>query len=93
MVEEGQDFILRGADGRATLVSAQGGRLVNAPQLDSGDEVVVFGLADRAPDRVGLAGAPGGRGGFVPLVRSEPSRPLLLWLKRRYDQEDDGPQD
>ncbi|HLK93263.1 MAG TPA: hypothetical protein VKZ18_25440 [Polyangia bacterium] len=93
VADEGQDFVLRGAGGEATLVLARGGRLVNAPRLDAGDEVIVFGLADRAPDRVGLAGTPGGRGGFVPALRSDSSRPLLLCLIRRYDQREDAPQD
>jgi hypothetical protein len=92
VVEEGADFVLRGADGGPTLVVARGGRLVNAPRLDAGDEILVFGLADRTPDRVGLAAA-AGRGGFLPMVRSGSSRPLLVCLIRRYDQREDGPQD
>jgi hypothetical protein len=91
-VDEGEDFVLRGG-GAPTLVLAAAGRLVNAPRLRPGDEVVVFGLADQAPDRVGLGGAPHGRGGFVRAVRSGPSQPLLISVIQRYDQQDDGPQD
>ncbi len=52
-VEEGNDFVLRGAGGTATLVLAEGGRLVNADRLTEGDEVAVFGLPGEAPDCVG----------------------------------------
>jgi hypothetical protein len=91
-VDEGEDFILRGAGG-PTLVLAAKGRLVNAAQLRAGEEVAVFGLADQAPDRLGLGGGPHGRGGFLRVLRSGPSHPLLVSVIRRYDQEDDGPQD
>jgi hypothetical protein len=91
-VDEGEDFVLRSGGG-ATLVLAAGGRLVNAARLQPGDEVVVFGLQDQAPDRVGLGGGPHGRGGFVRAVRSGPSQPLLVSVIRRYDQGNDGPQD
>jgi hypothetical protein len=91
-VDEGEDFLLRdGAE--PTLVLAAGGRLTNAERLRPGDEVMVFGLADEAPDRFGVGGAPQGRGGFVRAVRSGPSQPLLVSVIRRYDQGDDGPQD
>jgi hypothetical protein len=91
-VDEGEDFVLRGAGG-PTLVLAAGGRLVNAARLQPGEEVVVFGLAEQVPDRLGLGGAPHARGGFVPAIRSDPSRPLLVSVIRRYDQGNDGPQD
>jgi hypothetical protein len=91
-VDEGEDFILRHA-GEATLVLAAKGRLVNAPSLRPGDEVAVFGVADQAPDRLGLGGGPHGRGGFLPVLRSGPSHPLLVSVIRRYDQKEDGPQD
>ena len=92
-VEEGDDFVLRGAGGRATLVLAEGGRLVNAELLSEGDEVAVFGLPGEVPDRVGIAGAAYGRGGLVAALRSGPRHPLLVSVIRRYDQENDGPQD
>jgi hypothetical protein len=91
-VDEGEDFLLRGAGG-PTLVLAAGGRLVNAARLVPGDEVAVFGLADQAPDRLGLEGAPHGRGGFVRAIRSGPSHPLLVSVIRRYDRKNDGPHD
>jgi hypothetical protein len=91
-VEEGEDFVLRGAEGDATLVLADGGRLVNASRLRPGDEVAVFGIGGMAPDPAGLAGAYG-RGGLVPALRSDPSHPLLVSVIRRYDQEDHDPQD
>jgi hypothetical protein len=92
-VEEGNDFVLRGAGGKATLVLAEGGRLVNADVLAEGDEVAVFGLPGEAPDRVGIAGAAYGRGGLCAALRSGPRHPLLLSVIRRYDQGNDGPQD
>ena len=92
-VEEGDDFVLRGADGTATLVLADGGRLVNADLLAEGDEVAVFGLPGEAPDRVGIAGAAYGRGGLCAAIRSGPRHPLLVSVIRRYDQGNDGPQD
>ena len=92
-VEEGNDFVLRGADRKVTLVLAEGGRLVNADALTAGDEVAVFGLPDEAPDRVGIGGAGYGRGGLVTAVRSDPRHPLLVSVIRRYDQGNDGPQD
>jgi hypothetical protein len=92
-VEEGTDFVLRGSGGKATLVLAEGGRLVNADRLTEGDEVAVFGLPGEAPDRVGIAGAAYGRGGLVAALRSGPSHPLLVSVIRRYDQGNDGPQD
>jgi hypothetical protein len=90
-VDEGEDFILCGTGG-PTLVLAAQGQLVNAARLRPEDEVAVFGLADEAPDRLGLGGAPHGRGGFLRVIRSGPSHPLLVSVIRRYDQEDDGPQ-
>jgi hypothetical protein len=92
-VDEGNDFVLRGAGGKATLVLAEGGRLVNADRLTEGDEVAVFGLPGEAPDRVGIAGAAYGRGGLCAALRSGPRHPLLVSVIRRYDQENDGPQD
>jgi hypothetical protein len=92
-VEEGSDFVLRGDDGKATLVLAEGGRLVNADVLTAGDEVAVFGLPGEAPDRVGIAGAAYGRGGLCPALRSGPRHPLLVSVIRRYDQGNDGLQD
>ena len=92
-VEEGNDFVLRGDGGKATLVLAEGGRLVNADRLTEGDEVAVFGLPDEAPDRVGIAGAAHGRGGLCAALRSGPRHPLLVSVIRRYDQGNDGPQD
>ena len=92
-VEEGSDFVLRGAGGKATLVLAEGGRLVNADLLTEGDEVAVFGLPGEAPDRGGIAGAAYGRGGLVAALRSGPRHPLLVSVIRRYDQGNDGPQD
>ncbi|HEY6476789.1 MAG TPA: hypothetical protein VI456_09430 [Polyangia bacterium] len=91
-VEEGADFFVRAPDGRATLVLADGGRLVNASRLGAGDEVAVFGVGAAVPDRAGLTGAHG-RGGAIPALRSDPSRPLLVSVIRRYDQGNDGPQD
>jgi hypothetical protein len=91
-VDEGQDFLLRDAAG-PTLVLAARGRLTNAPQLRPGDDVMVFGLAGEAPDRLGLSGAPHGRGGFVRAICSGKSHPLLVSVIRRYDQGDDAPQD
>jgi hypothetical protein len=92
-VDEGNDFVLRGAGGKATLVLAEGGRLVNADVLTEGDEIAVFGLPGEAPDRVGIAGAAYGRGGLCAAVRSGPRHPLLVSVIRRYDQGNDGPQD
>jgi len=92
-VEEGTDFVLRGDGGKATLVLAEGGRLVNADLLTEGDEVAVFGLPGEAPDRVGIAGAAYGRGGLCAALRSGPRHPLLVSVIRRYDQGNDGPQD
>jgi hypothetical protein len=92
-VEEGDDFVLRGDDGKATLVLAEGGRLVNADRLTEGDEVAVFGLPGEAPDRLGIAGAAYGRGGLCAALRSGPKHPLLVSVIKRYDQENDGPQD
>jgi hypothetical protein len=92
-VDEGNDFVLRDAGGKATLVLAEGGRLVNADVLSPGDEVAVFGLPGEAPDRVGVAGAAYGRGGLCPALRSGPRHPLLVSVIRRYDQGNDGPQD
>jgi hypothetical protein len=92
-VDEGNDFVLWGEGGKATLVLAEGGRLVNADRLTEGDEVAVFGLPDEAPDRVGIAGAAFGRGGLVAALRSGPKHPLLVSVIRRYDQGNDGPQD
>lgn len=92
-VEEGNDFVLRGAGGKVTLVLVEGGRLVNADVLTEGDEVAVFGLPGEAPDRVGIAGAAYGRGGLVGAVRSGPRHPLLVSVIRRYDQGNDAPQD
>ncbi len=92
-VEEGDDFVLRDAGGKATLVLAEGGRLVNADLLTEGDEVAVFGLQGEAPDRVGIAGAAYGRGGLCAALRSGPRHPLLVSVIRRYDQGDNGPQD
>lgn len=91
-VEQGEDFVLRGADGRTALVLCEGGRLVNAERLQAGDEVAVFGLGGLAPAPAGLAGAYC-RGGLVPALRSDSSHPLLVSVIRRYDQEDHGPQD
>ena len=91
-VEEGEDFVLRGGDGRAALVLCDGGRLVNAGRLQPGDEVAVFGIGGLAPDPAGLAGAYG-RGGLIPALRSDSSHPLLVSVIRRYDQEDHGLQD
>jgi hypothetical protein len=71
------------------LVLAAGGRLLNAERLQVGDEVSVFGTADEAPDRAGLAAAP--RGGLVPALRSGTTRPLLVSVIRRYDQPSHGP--
>jgi hypothetical protein len=92
-VDEGNDFVLRGDDGKPTLVLAEGGRLVNADRLTEGDEVAVFGLPGEAPDRVGIAGAAYGRGGLCAALRSGPRHPLLVSVIRRYDQGNDGPQD
>lgn len=92
-VEEGSDFVLRGAGGKSTLVLADGGRLVNADLLTEGDEVAVFGLPGEATDRVGIAGGAYGRGGLVAALRSGPRHPLLVSVIRRYDQGNDGPQD
>ena len=92
-VEEGNDFVLRGEGGRATLVLAEGGRLVNADRLTEGDEVAVFGLPGETPDRVGIAGAAYGRGGLCATLCSGPKHPLLVSVIRRYDQGNDGPQD
>jgi hypothetical protein len=92
-VEEGVDFVLRGDDGKATLVLVEGGRLVNADRLSEGDEVAVFGLPGEAPDRLGIAGAAYGRGGLCPALRSGPKHPLLVSVIKRYDQGNDGPQD
>jgi len=92
-VEEGSDFLLRSASGKATLVLADGGRLLNADLLTEGDEVAVFGLPGEAPDRVGIAGAAHGRGGLCAALRSGPGHPLLVSVIRRYDQGNDGPQD
>ena len=92
-VEEGNDFVLRSAGGKATLVLAEGGRLVNADRLTEGDEVAVFGLPCEAPDRVGIAGVAYGRGGLCAALRSGPRHPLLVSVIRRYDQGNDGPQD
>jgi hypothetical protein len=93
-VEVGEDFVLRDADGRSTLVLADGGRLVNAERLAEGDEVALFGLADETPDRAGIAGAPYGRGGgLVTTLGSGPRHPLLVSVIRRYDHQDDAPQD
>jgi hypothetical protein len=91
-VDEGEDFLLRDAGG-PTLVLAARGRLTNAARLRPGDEVMVFGLAGEAPDRLGLLGAPHGRGGFLRAIRSGPSHPLLVSVIRRYDQEEHAPQD
>ena len=91
-IDEGEDFLLRDAAG-PTLVLAAHGRLTNAAVLRPGDEVMVFGLAGEAPDRLGLSGAPHGRGGFVRAICSGKSHPLLVSVFRRYDQEEDGPQD
>jgi hypothetical protein len=92
-LEEGSDFVLRGDDGKATLVLGEGGRLVNADRLTEGDEVAVFGLPGEAPDRLGLAGAAYGRGGLCAALRSGPRHPLLVSVIKRYDQGNDGPQD
>ena len=92
-VDEGHDFVLRGEGGKATLVLAEGGRLVNADRLTEGDQVAVFGLPGEAPDRVGIAGAAYGRGGLCAALRSGPRHPLLVSVITRYDQENDGPQD
>jgi hypothetical protein len=92
-VEEGDDFVLRGAGGRSTLVLAEGGRLVNADRLGEGDQVAVFGLPGEAPNRVGLPGGAYGRGGLCAALRSGPRHPLLVSVIRRYDQGNDGPQD
>jgi hypothetical protein len=92
-VEEGRDFVLRGAGGKATLVLADGGRLVNADRLGEGDEIAVFGLPGEVPDRVGIAGAAYGRGGLVAALRSGPKHPLLVSVIKRYDQGNDAPQD
>jgi hypothetical protein len=93
-VEEGEDFVLRDAAGRSTLVLADEGRLVNAERLAEGDEVALFGQLDETPDRLGIAGAAYGRGGgLVATLRSGPRHPLLVSVIRRYDQEDDAPQD
>ena len=89
--DEGRDFLLEGARGGMALVLAEGGRLLNAERLQVGDEVSVFGTADEAPDRAGLAATP--RGGLVPALRSGTTRPLLVSVIRRYDQESHGPQD
>ncbi len=85
--------MLRGEGGKATLVLAEGGRLVNADRLSEGDEVAVFGLPGEAPDRLGIAGAAYGRGGLCTALRSGPRHPLLVSVIRRYDQGNDGPQD
>jgi hypothetical protein len=92
-VDEGHDFVLRGEGGKATLVLAEEGRLVNADRLTEGDEVAVFGLPGETPDRVGIAGAAYGRGGLCAALRSGPRHPLLVSVIRRYDQGNDGPQD
>jgi hypothetical protein len=92
-VEEGEDFVLRDTGGHTTLVVAEGGRLVNANLLSDGDEVVVFGVGGQAPDRGGLASSAYGRGGLIPAVSSDPTHPLLVSVIRRYDQQDDAPQD
>jgi hypothetical protein len=92
-VDEGNDFLLRGAGGKATLVLAEGGRLVNGDVLTEGDQVAVFGLPGEAPDRVGVAGAAYGRGGLCRALRSGPRHPLLVSVIRRYDQGNDGLQD
>jgi hypothetical protein len=93
-VEEGEDFVLHDPGGRPTLVLAEGGRLVNAERLTEGDEVALFGLAGEAPDRAGIAGAAYGRGGgLCATLRSGSRHPLLVSVIRRYDQEDDAPQD
>jgi hypothetical protein len=89
--DEGRDFLLMGGQGGVALVLAEGGRLLNAERLHVGDQVSVFGTADEAPDRAGLAAAP--RGGLVPALRSGTTRPLLVSVIRRYDQERHGPQD
>jgi hypothetical protein len=89
--DEGRDFLLAGPRGGVALVLAEGGRLLNAERLQVGDEVSVFGTADEAPDRAGLAAAP--RGGLVPALRSGTTRPLLVSVIRRYDQMSHGPQD
>ena len=92
-VDEGNDFLLRGDDGKPTLVLAEGGRLLNADRLTEGDEVAVFGLPGEAPDRVGIAGPTYGRGGLCAALGSGPRHPLLVSVIRRYDQGNDGPQD
>lgn len=89
--DEGRDFVLRGAQGGAALVLAEGGRLLNAERLHVGDQVAVFGIADEAPDRAGLSASP--RGGLALALRSGPTRPLLVSVIRRYDQRDDAPHD
>jgi hypothetical protein len=89
--DKGRDFLLAGPKGGVALVLAAGGRLLNAERLQVGDEVFVFGTADEAPDRAGLSAAP--RGGLVPALRSGTTRPLLVSVIRRYDQQRHGPQD
>jgi hypothetical protein len=84
LLDEGRDFLLVGAGPAPVLILAEAGRLLNAENLQVGDEVSVFGIADEAPDRAGLSVAP--RGGLIPAVRSGPTRPLLVSLIRRYDQ-------
>jgi hypothetical protein len=83
-IDEAADFVLTDAAGTPALVLVDGGRLVNSPELRTGDEVSVFGFVDAAPDRVGLVRAPHGRGDFVSALRSSPEQPLLVSLVRRY---------
>ena len=81
LIEEGRDFLLSvgdGADAGTVYVVAAGGHLVSSAPLRAGDEVSVFGFADRVPDRTGLAASPHGRGGLLPAIRSGSELPLLL---------------
>ncbi|MES1210058.1 MAG: hypothetical protein ABUS79_29330 [Pseudomonadota bacterium] len=82
--DDGRDFLLVAKGGRV-LVLADGGRLLNAESLHVGDEVAVFGTVDEAPDAAGLSASP--RGGLVLALRSGPTRPLLVSVIRRYDQD------
>ena len=93
-VEEGDDFVLRGDDGKATLVLAEGGRLVNADRLTEGDEVAVFGLPGRGARSPSESPArPTAVAVCAPRFAPVRKHPLLVSVIRRYDQGNDGPQD
>ncbi len=81
LVEEGHDFFLADAAGRALIVRAAGGYLIGGPEgtVDAGDQVEVFGFLDRVIDSAAPLGASRPRGEpMALLLRTGDALPIVV---------------